>query len=669
MYKQLNFYRPFIFFLLLFCFSKVSSQVDSPERYEVDIKREEMEFNPYSASSNEVMLRAREFIRKDPTYYVGYMMEGLYRYERAGDADGYVNASKPLKRALELFENDYSFVLKDAFSSAESHEKYMERIFDYVITTDRLMDCYSHTERPDSVIWLLNRYKSWNFQHDYLGADNYIAWTYHRNRFYTSEKYDFLYNSIEENEMAALHFLHQNLENIDKNAAKNEEVMHYMRIVNAKQSAYHYLSLVYSYLKKQDTARMYYDLMRPYSRFPYNNYAIFCFVNGTFDESYPYFRYSLSRNTDGNRYFLKEAVYYMSMMDVMRANPKKGIDDVSLHIKQTGIRPGWGWYNMGLGRAFMYNGQLDSSMVCIEKAGKFNDIHIGTTWGQSHYAFSNSVLKLMNLQRQEALIKFDDKLYWLSPAKLARIAEIRLEAYATKMLIFSQLSSNPERDEVYYNLFSSEATVSFDEIFHTLKDYGRSYFINEFEKRYETDERDIIRKYFKLFQGKLYLEKGNTRKALKALEEAYDKGNDGSEFEKLYNARLFEALTIANEASGTTSNFEKFRNQFYQIYPQLVPFSQVKMKFKLQVETEGVESSKQILADMQSFNVDFVKGEIDVPIVKLSFGKTGEKDVVYYSVESSWGTVIIEPSTIIYSGTNTKGVAKKLVYALFSMKE
>ncbi|MDR1594137.1 MAG: hypothetical protein LBS43_06610 [Prevotellaceae bacterium] len=663
-----SYYKTIVALLFLFATAETGAQVNSVRRYEIDIRREEMNVSTSSLLPNEVMLRAREFIRKDPTYYVGYMFEGFYRYDRAGDVAGYVQAAKPLRQALELFEKDYAVALRDVYSSEEAYGGYKDRVYDYIYITEKLMDCYSNIERPDSVIWLLNRYKSWNFQHDDFGADNYIAWTYHRNRFYTSEKFDFLYNSVKENEEAALHFLKQNLENINKNAAKNESVINHWGIIGAKLSVYHYLAILYSYMHKPDSARIYYNYMRPYSSiFPYNNYAIFCFTTGFFEESYSYFKYASFRDTY-DKYRLKESIYYMSILDVMKADPQKSVNDLSLYIKQSGVRPGWGWYNMGLARALMYNGQLDSSMICINKAGKFNDVHIGTTWGQSHYAFSHSILKFVNLQRKEAAIRFEDKYYWLSPTKLKKIAEIKLEQYMIQMLIFNQLSSNPERAEVYYRLFASEATISFDEIFYMIKDYGRNYFIKEFGKQIENDERDIIRKYFKLFQGKLYIEKGDARKALKVLEDIYNQDLiDDNEYEKLYLARLYEALAMANEASGTKTNFEKFLTQFYQTYPQLVPYSSVKMKFKIETKTGEIESSKQILSDLNLFNIDFETSGDNLPTLKLNFGKTADnKDIVEYSVESSWGTKIVIPSSIVY--TDTKDVAKRLAYSIFNMK-
>jgi Tfp pilus assembly protein PilF len=612
------------------------------------------------------MLRSKEFIRKDPSYYVGYMLEGLYRYDRAGDLAGYVQAAKPLKQAMALFETDYKTALRDIYSSEEAYAEYGDKVKDYVHIVDKLMECYSHVERPDSVIWLLNRYKSWNFSHDELGADNYIAWTYHRNRFLTSKNFDFLYNSVNENEMTALYFLRQNLENIDKNAAKNEKIINPLYIIGSKLSAYHYLAIVYSYLHKSDSAAMYFNYMRPYRVFfPYNNYAIFCFVNGEFDDAHNYFRYSQLYTS--RRYGLNESVYYTSMLDAMRATPQESVAELSQYIRETGVRPGWGWYNIGLARALMYCGQLDSSMICINKAAKFNDVHIGTTWGQNLYMFSHSVLRYIVLQRREAAIYFEDKYYWLSPSKLKQLAELKLEQYLMKLLIFNQLSINPERAEVYYRLFASEATISFDEIYQAIKDYGRKFFIKEFSRQAETDERKNIRKYFSLFCGKLHLERGDTKNALKIFDELVAQNNPDKEFEKLYQARLYEALTLANESEKEYTKSDKFRLRFYSTYPQLMPFSNVKMKFNLKIETADNEISGRIMDDLKSFNIDFTgTPENNIPTINLHFEKINGKNCLKYYVTTDWGSAIIEPSTITY--TKPEGVARKLAYSLFKLK-
>ena len=638
-------------------------QVNSPARHEIDVKYAEMNlYNDYS--SPEIILRAREFIRLDPAYYIGYMLEGFSRYDRSGDIQGYKLAIAPIKKAMDLLEKDYGSELKSVYSSRENFERNRDLLFNYVYITSRLMDCYSNIEHPDSVILLLDRYKAWSFEHDVLGADNYIAWTYHRNRFYTSQKFSFLKNSIAENEQIALNYLKQNLKNINEKAQQNETVIPYWMVLSAKMSVYHYLAIIYSYLHKPDSAKMYYEYMEPYNIFPYNNYAIFCFVNGNFETAKDYFSYSAMMERY-DKYRLNESVYYLSIMNVMAADPQTSVSSMTSLINKNGVRPGWGWYNLALGRAMLYNGQIDSSMICINKASKFKEIHLGTTWGESHYLFSCTILKLMNIERQAAAIRFENKNYRFSPSKLKRLIELKIEEYSTKMALFNQLSSNPEREEIFYRLFASEATVSFDEVYHMIKDYGRNFFIKKFEYLGQNDERENIRKYFKLLQGKLYLEKKSCRKALSILKDLLDNHKSEKDYEILFKARLYEALALASKESGSQADYEKYRNSFYVSFPQLVPYSNIRMKFVLDVRDNNIKSADPILDEMKSFNIDFVtNSKEDLPKIVLQFFNNGVKDAVTYSVESAWRRIIIEPKTIIYD--SPEGIGKKLAYSVFN---
>src|SRR6188472_2895634 len=64
-------------------------------RYEVDAKRSGTNMN-----SDDALPRSREFIRIDSSYYVGWLFEGVYKYNHAADYVGYKNAAVPLERAL-----------------------------------------------------------------------------------------------------------------------------------------------------------------------------------------------------------------------------------------------------------------------------------------------------------------------------------------------------------------------------------------------------------------------------------------------------------------------------------------------------------------------------------------------------------------------------------------
>ena len=92
-------------FVLILMISLIhySNAQNSAARYEIDAKRAGLD-----VTGKDAIPRSKEFIRLDSTYYVGYLVEGLYKYERSSDYFGYQLAVKPLAKALNLFEKDYS---------------------------------------------------------------------------------------------------------------------------------------------------------------------------------------------------------------------------------------------------------------------------------------------------------------------------------------------------------------------------------------------------------------------------------------------------------------------------------------------------------------------------------------------------------------------------------
>src|SRR5690606_11808398 len=72
------------------------------ERYEINAKRMGTDIN-----SEDALPRSREFKRIDSSYYVGWMYEGVYKYNHAADYLGFKNASVPLEHALYQMERDY----------------------------------------------------------------------------------------------------------------------------------------------------------------------------------------------------------------------------------------------------------------------------------------------------------------------------------------------------------------------------------------------------------------------------------------------------------------------------------------------------------------------------------------------------------------------------------
>ncbi len=624
-------------------------------RYEVDVKR--VGLNP---SDREALFRSREFIRLDPTYYVGYYYEALFKYDRVSDYIGFRNVVPVLKKAMSLLENDFSAELSKQYTSSEDYEPLKQIRADYTQLAYALMDSYSNLEQPDSVMRLLDHYGSWNFQREgFLDPNTYKAWTVHRNRFYTSDKYPFLKNTIEENEKLALSYLYKSKAKIEKNRDLNESVFGPMYVLGDELSVAHYAAIVHSYLRNNDSASYYYQQMYGYNVFPYNNYAIFCYVNGNFEEASYYFKRAQWSDYGDKR--IRESDIYLGMLSVLKAEPQSAIVELKNQILQMGVVPGWGWSNMALGRSYLYNGQLDKCNEYLKKAKNFKEIHIGTTWGQSHYDISIGALELMAKEREIAALKFENKNYWYSPTKLLTLAQLSMEKDAQQLLLLNRIASNPEREDVFYSIFASENTVSFDEIWYMLKDYGQKFFLKRFQKEGESDDRLPIRKYFKLFAAKLMLERGDEKDALEALLNIEKSETIDPEYEKLFQARLVEAKALCR-------NSEDDISKLYELYPQLIPFSGLTMKFNLEVyDDDGTKSREKVLKEIKRYNVDWVdEVSRNTPRVIAYFSNDGKNDIITYSVKLRKRDIITEKTIVCKS---PEDAAHQLVYGLFSIAE
>jgi hypothetical protein len=169
------------------------------------------------------------------------------------------------------------------------------------------MNCYSNTEQPDKVYTLLRRALKWKLQHHYyLETYNYLAWTVHRNRFYTTSKYSFLKNSIAENEKLANRYLDTCMLQIERNRLLNKSIMPEME-ESEKIGVWHYKNILYSYSFNIDSAMYYFNLMRMYNRLPHNNYANFKVVCGDFRTAENEYRIASMEQSDKR---LQEWAYY-----------------------------------------------------------------------------------------------------------------------------------------------------------------------------------------------------------------------------------------------------------------------------------------------------------------------------------------------------------------------
>jgi len=627
------------------------------QRYEVDAKRMGVDMN-----SEDVLPRSREFKRVDSTYYVGWMFEGIYKYNHAADYLGFKNAIVPLERAMSLTEHDYRKALATRTDDAMKFLPVYKIQIDYTQCALLLMNCYSNTDQPDKVMSLMRRALRWNFQRDwYLDAYNYMAWTVHRNRFYTSEKYPFLKNSIAQNEQLANSYLDSGLVRIDKNRAINAHFFPPGYEKTDKMAVYHYKTILYSYALNIDSSEYYYNLMRNSGIFPHNNYATFRSICGDFRTAESEYKKAILQDAGDKR--LKEWAYYSSILDIYKALPKTGIGQMSDMIKAAGSTPGFGWYNIALARCLLYDGQIQESQKYVEKAAGFKELHIGTTLGQSHYDFSVQLLKLVNKQSEWYMKKFEHRNWWYNPWVLADMGQLLSEKYLQQFLIINQFAQNPERDKVIYKLFSTESTVSWDEIWFLIKDFSSNFFLDRFQGEVQADNRKFVHKYFEYFVARLNMKEGKYDEARRLLDAILKDPAFDVQYEELFLARVFQAKAECAEHDKDHSELNEMIYSIYKIYPQLLPFTGLEPNLSLHV-SGNIDGD--VLDRLKACNINWVENSsVSAPGAYIIFGSTnGRKNIQYYVLDKS-GNYIVQRQSFGYKKAEDAGI--ELAYRLFNI--
>jgi hypothetical protein len=628
------------------------------KRYEIDAKRTGTDIN-----SNDALPRSREFLRIDSSYYIGWMYEGIYKVNHAADFLGYKNAIMPLKKAIYQLERDYARLLRIRTSDLMTYFPAYRFHMDYSVIANNLMDCYNNTDQPEEAMNVIRRTLKWNFENEgYMQSYDYLAWTVHRNRFYTSSKYSFLKDNIDENEKLANAYLDSGLRKIhlDNDLVK---VFFPGYEAAARLGVYHYKSLLYSYSLKIDSANRYYNLLKETAAFPHNNYATFQAIQGKFRVAEKEYEFASMQDAGDKR--LQEWAYYGSIIDIYKSYPERAIASMKDMVKAVGSTPGFGWYNIALARACAYNGDEKESERYINKAEAFKEVHIGTTLGQSHYDFSINMVKLMNNIERIQQIKFENKGWWYSPTSLTEVAKENSQKYLLQYLIVNQFANNPERDLVIYRLFSTESTVSWDEIWFLMRDFSTKFFISKFEQELKDDQRPLVKKYFKLFMAKLYMQKGNYTEAQKILYDILNNEKTDIEYEKLFVARVYEALALCAKEKDNDQEYNESVNSFYINFPQLLPFSDIKPNLRLSII--GTPDAK-VIERLKDCNINWItKGGTNAPEVTLNFSNNGKKKSVTYYVMGNGGRELVKRNTYTYTDPDEAGLT--LAYKLFKINK
>ncbi|MEN9339955.1 MAG: hypothetical protein RIQ62_1267 [Bacteroidota bacterium] len=642
-------------YLIFNATSILQAQSVAARRYEIDAKRVGITFN-----SKDALPRGREFKRIDSTYYVGWMLEGAYKFNHAADYLGYQYAATQLEKALQLMQHDFSKELNTHTSDIVTYLQVLPYHRDWDFTAFALMQCYSNLDQPASVWQLLRRCQKMDMQDEmYMDTYNYLAWTIHRNRFYTNRKYRFLKNSIDEHESYANALLDSATKKIARDAIRNQSFYGPAYAEDRLAGVWHYKSILATYQLNITEGNKVYEKLRKTRFFPLNNYATFCAIQAKFAEAHQYYESALSQESSDKR--LNESYYYLSILNTYSGKNKESIEFLKNLIKANGSTPGYGWYNLALSRALLYDGEIQLASRYAERAAQFKEIHIGTTLGQSHYDFTLSLLRLQILSRKIQDIKFRHSNWWYTPSDIQAIASLVIEKYGIQFLLINQFATNPERDRVIYKLFSTESTVSVDEVSQFIEELSSTFFIRRLQSEWKQEKREKVKPYYCYILARLEMKQKNYRKALAWLQQIPELENGEAFIDRLLQGRILQTRIQCRQAMNSSDDCIQEVEQLYRVYPQLIPSTGIRISMHLHAEPRTAKE-KEVISSLKQSNIRWTNATSAGVDVYLQFTQKGRLPIIRFST-SLHGTTIIPPTEIAYDA-NSNSVAD-LLPALF----
>lgn len=632
-----------------------TSKSKQAARYEIDAKRVGVD-----PTSKDALPRSREFLRLDSTYYVGWMYEGMYKYDRSSDYLGYKNAIVPLQKAFDLLDKDFAPTFRAIYNSFDNLRDNFPRYYDLIVIFNALKQCYDNCEMPDKGMELVDRVAAYHFKNDYgFALDYQRSWMYHRNRFYTSKDYSFLKNSVEENEKMAFQYCYNGIAFIKKYQEDNDAIFGPGQTQSRILNMYWNLALLHCYNKNYDSSEYYYQRLAEGDQISWNNYGGMQSEIGNFGTAQEYF---LKDQFKSEEHFLREPYYYLPELYVYAGRTKDAIKMCQDIITASGSTPGFGWYNIALARAYLYDGQLDSCEFALNKAANFKELHIGTTLTQSQYDFTINLLRVQLYDKKMQQEKFLNSGWWYSPKSLYNIASYKTQKMTAEYVVVNQLTYNPDRNRLLYDLFCAEATTTFDEGWYLMKDFSPKYFMNKYKDYQQTDKRKNIQRYFQLFEAKFKWQNGDEKDATKDFENIDRTVLLDTANEKLFIGRLYESLVQAYDYNDNKNKYANYMNSLFEEYPQLIPFSNEKPS--IQLFTGGIDDAvtKDVIDDLKDCNIDFTKNG-NSPKATIQFIKKGNAYQATITVTSANGKIVVNNEKLIFKQAD--GVGKEIALRMF----
>lgn len=566
-----------IFSLTVFCL--VLGAQETEDRRWIDLDRRNIPF-----ASQQALEKSREYIRKDSTYYIGYMYWGAYLFNRANDEQGFRLAAVMLQKAFNLIERDYDKQLRTRSNDLLTYLSVNMVQNDYCYIANWLEGSYQNIEEADKAFEVVTHVKDHDLQYEgAMDSWNTLAWIYHRNRMYTSEKFPFLKNSVRENDSMAYACLDSAIAKTQLDNEMNQGLFDPTFLGSRYYFTYHYKAILFTYDFKLDSADFYYDILLNSGYYSSNNYANYQYMKGEFPIAEEFYKEAETRDATTDKH-TREYFYMRGLLEIYRGRPEESDTLLSSIIDKDGFTPGYGWHTIAYARSLTYSGLTTVSQNKVNNAARFEELHIGTTWGQEQYNLGIAMLNYLNALHFESEHYFENDVwyFWLNPVNWYKYAEYKIKIHHFRLVLVSMVAANPERAEVLYPVFASENIMGWDESWQMLDGFSNQYFIDYYTELLEKDPRNGVKNYIRFMLARLYISEGETETAKDYLNEIISV-NDSywTSFDRLLQARTYEALALCSDDDAEK---QVWLAKAYVLYPQLIPFSADKLDFRVTVD-------------------------------------------------------------------------------------
>ena len=317
-------------------------------------------------------------------------------------------------------------------------------------------------------------------------------------------------------------------------------------------------------------------------------------------------------------------------------------------------------------RQYLYNGQLDSCEKAISKAAQFKELHLGTTLGQVQYDFTVNVVKSLLVNQKIERLKFFNSGWWYSIPDLLTMSALIGERFLLQFAIVNEFANNPERQNVIYSLFSSENVIGFDEVWNVIKDISPEYFTGFFKQQMELEKRKNIQRYMQFFYGNFLVKTGEKEEGKKVLENILRNIPLDTAHEKLFQARVTETLAKQYEDDKDKSMYNTLIAFYLKKYPQLLPFSGLKIKMSFNIQGINDYITKSVVNELKDCNISRAKSiEASHAVANINFEKKKNKYELTYSVKTRNGNPIVAQNRVIFK--DPSGMGKELALRLFGV--